>query len=136
MAADAQAGEGMDGGMDREHVERVLAPVPAERQRRREERVRRNFWSHLKRFAGRIPFAEDLVAAYHCAMDPATPFKVRGTLLAALAYFVLPFDFLPDMVALIGFSDDLAVLVGAISLVGAHMRPEHYERARETLADL
>ena len=131
MAADTQTG-----GMDDERIGRVLAPVPIETQREREERVRRGFWSHLKRFAGRIPFAEDLVAAYHCAMDPATPFKVRGTLLAALAYFVLPFDFLPDMIALIGFSDDLAVLMGAISMVGSHMRPEHYERARATLADL
>lgn len=123
-------------GMDKERVEDILAPVPVEKQREREERVRRGFWEHLKRFAGRIPFATDLVAAYYCATDPATPLKVRGTLFAALAYFVLPFDVLPDMVALIGFSDDLAVLMGAISMVSSHMRPEHYERAREALDDL
>ena len=125
-----------DARMERENIERALAPVPVEEQRRREERVRSRFWSYLKRFAGRIPFAEDLVAAYYCAMDPATPFKVKGTLLAALAYFLLPFDVLPDMLVIIGFTDDLAVLMAAISLVSSHMRPEHYERAREALADL
>lgn len=129
-------GMGGAGGMSGERIDKVLAPVPVERQREREERVRRDFWSHLKRFAGRIPFAHDLVAAYHCATDPATPLKVRGTLFAALAYFVLPIDVLPDMVALIGFTDDMAVLMAAISLVGAHMKPEHRERARQTLADL
>ena len=44
----------------------------------RERKVRRDFWSKLKRFAGMVPFVEDLVAAYYCALDPATPMRVRG----------------------------------------------------------
>ena len=35
----------------------------------RERKVRRDFWSKLKRFAGMVPFVEDLVAAYYCALD-------------------------------------------------------------------
>jgi len=53
-----------------------------------ERTVRRDFWTALKQFAGRLPFVEDLVAAYYCALDPATPMRVRGILLAALAYFI------------------------------------------------
>jgi uncharacterized membrane protein YkvA (DUF1232 family) len=41
--------------------------------------VTRDFWTALKKFAGRLPFVEDLVAAYYCALDPATPMRVRGT---------------------------------------------------------
>ena len=114
-------------------VAKVLMPVSKPEQDRREEEVRRSFWDHLRRFAGRIPFATDLVAAYYCAMDSKTPLKVRGTLLAALAYFVLPIDILPDLLVVVGFTDDLAVLMGAISLVSSHMTEEHYARARETL---
>jgi hypothetical protein len=44
----------------------------------RERRVRRDFWAKLKRVIGMVPFAEDLVAAYYCALDPATPIRVRG----------------------------------------------------------
>jgi uncharacterized membrane protein YkvA (DUF1232 family) len=33
----------------------------------------RDFWTAFKQFAGRLPFVEDLVAAYYCALDPATP---------------------------------------------------------------
>jgi uncharacterized membrane protein YkvA (DUF1232 family) len=51
-----------------------------------ERTVKRDFWTALKQFAGRLPFVEDLVAAYYCALDPATPMRVRGILLAALAY--------------------------------------------------
>ena len=80
----------------------------------RERKVRRDFWSKLKRFAGMVPFVEDLVAAYYCALDPATPMRVRGMLLAALAYFILPADLIPDMIAGLGFADDAALLTAVI----------------------
>jgi uncharacterized membrane protein YkvA (DUF1232 family) len=54
------------------------------RFKERERKVRRDFWTALKQFAGRLPFIEDLVASYYCALDP-----VRGILLAALAYFIV-----------------------------------------------
>src|SRR6476660_9429690 len=47
-----------------------------------ERTVRRDFWAKLKHFAGQVPFVEDVVAAYYCALDPATPMRVRGILLA------------------------------------------------------
>jgi uncharacterized membrane protein YkvA (DUF1232 family) len=56
---------------------------------RDEARVRRDFWRKAARVAARLPFAEDLLAAYYCAFDHATPVKVKATLVGALAYFVL-----------------------------------------------
>ena len=100
----------------------------------RERKVRRDFWSKLKRFAGMVPFVEDLVAAYYCALDPATPMRVRGMLLAALAYFILPADLIPDMIAGLGFADDAAVLATALRLVASHMKPEHREAAKRAMA--
>ena len=63
--------------------------------------------------AGQIPFAEDLAAAYFCAVDPATPSRVKGILFAALAYFVMPVDFIPDFITGLGFTDDAAVFAMA-----------------------
>jgi len=80
---------------------------------RNERKVKKEFWSKFKRFARRIPFAADLVAAYYCALDPATPMRVRGILLAALAYFILPVDMIPDFLLGFGFSDDATVLATA-----------------------
>ncbi len=82
-----------------------------------------------------IPFSEDVVAAYYCAFDPATPARVRGVLIAALAYFVLPLDAIPDFFLGIGFTDDIGVLVAAIAMVGAHIKDSHREKARQALAD-
>jgi len=101
---------------------------------REKVRVRREFWPKFRRFAARLPFAEDLVAAYFCAFDRATPRRVQATLIGALAYFVLPFDFVPDMLPLIGFTDDAAVLATAIRLVCVHIGPHHRTAARRVLA--
>jgi uncharacterized membrane protein YkvA (DUF1232 family) len=101
---------------------------------REEARVRREFWPKFRRFAARLPFAEDLVTAYFCAFDRDTPRRVQVALIGALAYFVLPFDFVPDMLPFIGFTDDAAVLATAIRLVSVHIRPQHREAARRILA--
>jgi uncharacterized membrane protein YkvA (DUF1232 family) len=101
---------------------------------REKSRLRREFWPKFRRFAARLPFAEDLVAAYFCAFDRNTPRRVQVALIGALAYFVLPFDFIPDMLPLIGFTDDAAVLATVIRLVAVHIGPQHREAARRVLA--
>jgi len=98
------------------------------------ERVRRAFWPKFKRFAANLPFAEDLLAAYFCAFDRNTPRRVQAVLIGALAYFILPFDFVPDMLPVLGFTDDAAVLATAIRMVAAHITPAHREAARRALA--
>jgi len=97
------------------------------------ESVRRNFWRKLKRVAAKIPFAEDLLAAYYCAFDRQTPRHVQAALIGALAYFILPFDFVPDFLPVLGFTDDAAVLATAIRLVATHIRDEHRAAARAAL---
>jgi uncharacterized membrane protein YkvA (DUF1232 family) len=101
-----------------------------------EARVRRDFWSKAKRVAARLPFAEDLLAAYYCAFDQATPLHVKAALLGALAYFVMPFDFMPDVLPILGYTDDAAVLLTALRMVSGHMLPEHRDAARVALARL
>ena len=103
---------------------------------RNEETVRVGFWSKLSKVAASIPFAEDLVAAYYCTRDPETPLRVRAILLAALAYFVLPTDMIPDFLAGLGFTDDATVLTAAIGLIATHMKPEHREAAQRALNEL
>ena len=98
-----------------------------------EKTVRDGFWLKVARFAGKLPFAEDLLAAYYCAFDRQTPRHVQAALLGAIAYFILPFDFIPDMLPVLGFTDDAAVLATAIRMVASHITPEHREAARAAL---
>jgi uncharacterized membrane protein YkvA (DUF1232 family) len=106
---------------------------PADRMAKDPESLRRRFWIKLKKVVGKLPFAEDLLAAYYCAFDRQTPRHVQAALLGAIAYFILPFDFIPDMLPVLGFTDDAAILATAIRLVSAHILPEHREAARAAL---
>lgn len=96
----------------------------------------RDFWRKLRVAAARIPFAEDLLAAYFCAFDRDTPRYVQLALVGALAYFVLPADTVPDILPVVGFGDDAAVLAGTLKLVSDHIRPVHREAARMKLEEL
>jgi uncharacterized membrane protein YkvA (DUF1232 family) len=113
----------------------ILLPGDEKTQDRRENQVRARFWPTLRRAARQIPFSRDLVAAYYCAVDRKTPLRVRGTLLAALAYFILPIDIVPDFFAVVGFSDDIAVLAAALRMIQGHINDGHYDAADSALAD-
>ena len=98
--------------------------------------VRAGFWKKIVRTLAVVPFADRAVAAWYCARDPATPLRVKGILLAALAYFVLPLDLVPDFVAGLGFTDDLTVIVTAVGLVRQHITASHKAAARATIERL
>ena len=96
--------------------------------------VSRKFWRNAHRAAARVPFMEDLLAAYYCAFDRDTPRHVQAALMGALAYFIMPLDALPDVMVALGYTDDLAVLAGVVRVVAAHIEPTHREAARAALA--
>ncbi|CDZ71025.1 Hypothetical protein NGAL_HAMBI2610_26290 [Neorhizobium galegae bv. orientalis] len=121
--------------MDDVKIGEILLPGDEDTQGRRERQVRAKFWPTLKRAVRQVPFSRDLIAAYYCAIDRRTPTRVRGVLLAALAYFVMPIDFLPDMFVLVGFTDDVAVLAAAFRMIQGHIADRHYEAADLVLAD-
>jgi uncharacterized membrane protein YkvA (DUF1232 family) len=98
-----------------------------------EARVQSGFWHKARKTLGRVPFSEDAVAAFYCATDGATPLPIRATLFGALAYFVLPFDLIPDFIAGLGYTDDAAVLIAAITAASTHITASHRARARAWL---
>lgn len=96
--------------------------------------VRRAFRVKARRVASSLPFAEDLIAAYYCAFDRTTPLQVKAALVGALAYFVLPFDVMPDLMPALGFADDAAILATALRMVANHINENHRKAARRVLA--
>jgi len=100
-----------------------------------ERLVRKGFCPKVARVAAKLPFAEDLLAAYYCAFDRQTPMQVRMILIGALAYFVMPFDAIPDVLPVLGFSDDAAMLAAAIKLTMDQIKPEHRDAARRKLSE-
>ncbi len=98
-----------------------------------QRRAPRRFWPKFWATLGKVPFSEELAAAFYCASDADTPRRVKGVLFAALAYFVVPTDVIPDFIAALGFTDDATVLATAMGMVGAHIKPQHMDEARKLL---
>ena len=114
------------------HDIEILGPEEAADQ---EARVRARFWPTVKKALRSIPFMEEVVAAYYAMLDPRTPAKSRLILIAALAYFVSPFDAIPDFMMGLGFVDDASILMAAFAAVRSSIRDEHRQAARRALAD-
>jgi len=115
---------------------RELTIPQLEKLERDRSETERAFWRKLRRHARRLPFVDHLLAAYYCAVDPATPLRAKAVLYGALAYFILPADLVPDWIAGFGFTDDAAVLGAAVRSILPHIKDGHRERARRTIARL
>ena len=98
-----------------------------------ERRVARGFWPKIRRVAARVPFAGDALSVWFCAKDPQTPARAKALMMAGLAYFVLPTDAIPDVLAGIGFTDDAAVFAAMLAIIGRHLKPRHRQDAQQVM---
>ena len=85
--------------------------------------------------AGRA-IAKPALEVLEMAIDPFTPAQVRVSLMAALAYLIMPFDLFPDFMPLVGFSDDFVALTAVLSIWSKHMTPAIRIRAERKLNKL
>lgn len=99
-----------------------------------EQVVTQGFWPKVRKFAGQVPFLPDALALWWCARDPDTPAAAKGMMWAALAYFVLPADVIPDVLAGIGLTDDAAVIAAVIGVASKHLKPRHRKAAEAFLS--
>ncbi len=116
-------------------IDPAKALVPSV-QRVNELRVKQGFWPKVTRTAARIPFAKQLISVYYAGRDPETPTAAKGVMLGALAYFVMPFDAIPDMLMGIGLTDDAAVITAVIATLGANIRKKHRDQAEDAVERL
>jgi len=98
-----------------------------------ERYVRDNLLDKARRTLGRVGFVENAVAAYYCAIDSKTPTHVKAIIIGALGYFIMPIDVVPDIIALLGFTDDATVFYLAWRKVAEHVTEDHRRQAREFL---
>ena len=101
-----------------------------------EQRVDEGFWPKMRRVAARIPFAKEALSVWYCAKDDETPLAAKGMMFAALAYFVLPVDAIPDFIAGLGYTDDAAVFTALLAILGKNLKPKHKEAARRAIETL
>ena len=80
--------------------------------------------------------AKPALEVLEMSIDPYTPAQVRVSLMAALAYLIMPFDLFPDFMPVVGFSDDFVALTAVLSIWSKYMTPSIRARAEKKLNKL
>lgn len=70
---------------------------------------------------------------YYAARSPATPAWAKTAIYGALGYFISIIDAIPDLTPIVGYTDDLGVLVAALATVAAYITPDVKAKADEKL---
>ncbi len=98
----------------------------------------KTFWRKMKNSVKKA--GEEIavmgIKSWLAMADSNTSVRHKAILGGALAYFVLPTDMVPDVLAGVGFTDDMAALTLAASSVGNAITDEHEEQAREKLSSM
>lgn len=96
-----------------------------------------SFWEKITRFAKKAgrEVIEKALILFYVLQDPETPLWAKTVIVGALGYFISPIDAIPDVVPIVGFTDDLAVLAGAIVTVGTCINAEHKAKAEDKVAE-
>jgi uncharacterized membrane protein YkvA (DUF1232 family) len=90
-----------------------------------------SFWKKITNYAikaGR-DVIEKVLILYYCLMDSDTPAWAKTIILAALGYFIMPLDAIPDFTPVVGYADDLGLVAAALATVAVNIKPEHREKA-------
>lgn len=94
-----------------------------------------NFWNKVVKFAKKAgkDVIEKALLLYYAAQSPETPVWAKTTIYGALGYFISPIDLIPDLMPVVGYTDDLAVLVAAIAAVSAYINDDVRKQAADKL---
>ncbi len=92
-----------------------------------------SFWAKMADAIGQAgrEVLETALRLYYALIDDDTPDWARGVIIGALIYFVSPVDAVPDVIPVVGYSDDLAVMVAAVAVVATHIKDEHRQKAHD-----
>jgi uncharacterized membrane protein YkvA (DUF1232 family) len=97
-----------------------------------------SFWQKIIRHSRKagVVLIEKALTLYYSFRDPDTPTWAKTVIAGALAYFILPIDAIPDFIPVVGFTDDLAALISAMTTVSLFVKEEHKLKAKEKLKNV
>lgn len=93
------------------------------------------FWDKLAgyaRAAGR-EVVEKALLLYYAAQEEKAPAWAKGTIAAALGYFIVPLDAVADLTPAVGYADDLGVLVLALAAVATYINDDVRAKTADTM---
>jgi uncharacterized membrane protein YkvA (DUF1232 family) len=87
----------------------------------KEKYVDENLWNKLEKSGRKVSFAKDILALYRYMKDPFVKWYRKAIVVAALVYFIVPIDTIPDLTPLFGYLDDLGVITALLKYLGSEL---------------
>ena len=84
--------------------------------------VDENLWTKLEKTGKKVSFAKDILALYRYLKDPFVKWYRKAVVVAALIYFIVPIDTIPDIAPLFGYLDDLGVIAAVLKYLGGELK--------------
>lgn len=72
---------------------------------------------------------------YYTIQKPSVPKKAKGIVYGALGYFILPLDMIPDVIPVVGYADDIGMLLGAIAIITMYIDAETKQKAKDKVVE-
>ncbi len=109
-----------------EELDQLDIPETEEEYNAQEKYVHENFEEKMQSLRGGIRLAKHVLALFRYMTDGAIPWYKKSVVVAALVYFIMPFDAIPDMLPLIGYLDDFGVIAATLAFLGKEIKPYYY----------
>lgn len=96
-----------------------------------------NFWDKLFKYALKIgrTLVEEALVLYYALQDKSLPPWAKASIIGALGYLISPIDLIPDVLPVVGYTDDAGVIAAVLLLIKNYVKDEHRERARAKIAE-
>ena len=96
-----------------------------------------SLWEKIKKYSksagSKVVYA--VLLLFYTMQDKNVGVKAKLSIAAALGYFIFPTDAIFDLTPLIGYSDDIGVLLFALAQISSNISPEIKEKARTKLKE-
>ena len=73
---------------------------------------------------------------YYVAQSDTCPTKVKAGIIAALGYLISPIDLIPDLMPVVGYSDDAAAIAFALAAAQAYITTEIKKKAKDRMREI
>ena len=95
------------------------------------------FWDKIKKFGKKLGCGtlKQVLILFYVFLDPDTPIQHKAVIIGALGYFILPTDLIPDLMPVLGFSDDATAIATAINTIAASIKDKHKEQAERKIKE-
>lgn len=92
----------------------------------KKEHNEKKFWIKIKKVGTKIGAANIYLVflLYHALISKSIPITSKAPIVGALGYFISFIDIIPDLTPILGYCDDVSIIIGSLGLIVSQITDE------------